>query len=278
MASSAGISSSGQLTRNNTFLIDGLSNDDDSVAGQRGGFSVDAIKEFVVVSNNFSAEYGQASGAIVNVLTRSGTNAMAGRAFYYHRDDSWDASTAASKLVTPTPPKSKLEQKIVGGFYGGPIRRNQIFFFASAEYTDRLTENVVTSPSAPTFRPNDPVVFPQPFTNPQFIGKIDANLSAHNQLAVRYRIDRDELIGTGIGGASTRERGQDRVRQDQDLAVHDNHIVGARGLNEFRMQFARRYFNWDVGPYCPQCPTVNRPGLNLGKASNMPQGRTEDRW
>jgi hypothetical protein len=274
----AGISSSGQLTRNNTFLIDGLSNDDDSVAGQRGGFSVDAIKEFVVVSNNFSAEYGQASGAIVNVLTRSGTNAGMGRAFYYHRDDSWDASTAASKLVTPTPPKSKLEQKIVGGFYGGPIRQNRIFYFASAEYTDRLTENLVTAPTAPIFLPNDPVVFPQPFTNPQFIGKVDANLTPQNVLAVRYRIDRDELIGTGIGGTATRERGQDRVRKDQDLAVHDNHIVGSRGLNEFRMQFARRYFNWDVEPYCPQCPTVNRPGLGLGKASNMPQGRTEDRW
>jgi hypothetical protein len=273
-----GISSSGQLTRNNTFLIDGLSNDDDSVAGQRGGFSVDAIKEFVVVSNTFSAEYGQASGAIVNVLTRSGTNSVAGRAFYYHRDDSWDASTAASKLVTPTPPKSKLEQKIVGGFLGGPIRRNRMFYFASAEYTDRLTENLVTAPTAPVFLPNDPVVFPQPFTNPQFIGKVDTNLTAQHMLAVRYRIDRDELIGTGIGGTATRERGQDRVRKDQDLAVHDNLIVGSRGLNEFRMQFARRYFNWDVTPYCPQCPTVNRPGLGLGKASNMPQGRTEDRW
>ena len=53
----SGISSAGQLTRNSTFLIDGLSNDDDSVAGQRGGFSVDAIKEFIVVSNSFSAEY-----------------------------------------------------------------------------------------------------------------------------------------------------------------------------------------------------------------------------
>ncbi len=274
----SGISSAGQLTRNNTFLIDGLSNDDDSVAGQRGGFSVDAIKEFIVVSNSFSAEYGQASGAIVSVLTRSGTNALAGRSFYYHRDDSWDASTAASKLVTPTPPKSKLEQKIVGGFYGGPIRRNRLFYFASAEYTDRLTENLVTAPTAAIFLPNDPVVFPQPFKNPQFIGKIDANVSSNNLLAVRYRIDRDTLQGTGIGGTATRERGQDRVRQDQDLAVHDNLIVGSRGLNEFRMQFARRYFNWDVERYCPKCPTINRPGLGLGKASNMPQGRTEDRW
>jgi len=273
----SGISSAGQLTRNTTFLIDGLSNDDDSVAGQRGGFSVDAIKEFIVVSNSSSAEYGQSSGAIVSVVTRSGTNSLNGRGFYYHRDDSWDASTAASKLVTPTPPKAKLEQKIVGGFLGGPIRQNRAFYFGSIEYTKRLTENTVTSPTASTFLPNDPVVFEQPLTNPQFLGKVDVTLSSTNSLALKYRRDSDRLIGTGIGGTATRQRGQDRDRTDQDFALNDTWVIGGRGLNEFRMQFARRYFNWDVSNYCPQCPTINRPGLGLGKASNMPQGRTEDR-
>jgi len=272
-----GISSAGQLTRNTTFLIDGLSNDDDSVAGQRGGFSVDAIKEFIVVANAFNAEYGQSSGAIISVVTRSGTNKFDGRGFYYHRDDSWDASTAASKLVTPAPPKSRLEQKIVGGFFGGPIRRNRAFFFGSVEYTRQLSENLVTSPTARIFLPNDPIVFEQPTTNPQVLGKVDMALASSNTLALRYRIDTDRIVGTGIGGNSTRERGQDRDRRDQDFAVHDNWVVGSRGLNEFRMQFARRYFNWDVSRYCPGCPTINRPGLNLGKASNMPQGRTEDR-
>lgn len=273
----SGISSAGQLTRNSTFLIDGLSNDDDSVAGQRGGFSVDAIKEFIVVSNSFSAEYGQSSGAIVSVVTRSGTNTMNGRGFYYHRDDSWDAATAASKLVTPAPPKSKLEQKVVGGFFGGPIRRNTAFYFASVEYTKRLTESLITAPTARTFLPSDPIVFEQPVTNPQFIGKVDVNVAATNTLALRYRRDSDVQTAIGIGGTATRERGQDRDRTDQDLAVHDNWIVGSRGVNELRMQFARRYFNWDVSNYCPNCPTIDRPGLGLGKASNMPQGRTEDR-
>jgi hypothetical protein len=273
----SGISSAGQLTRNSTFLIDGLSNDDDSVAGQRGGFSVDAIKEFIVVSNSFSAEYGQSSGAIVSVVTRSGTNDINGRGFYYHRDDSWDAATAASKLVTPAPPKSRLEQKIVGGFFGGPIRRNSAFYFASVEYTKRITENLVTAPTARTFLPSDPIVFEQPVTNPQVLGKVDLNLAPSNTLALRYRRDSDVQTGIGIGGTATRERGQDRDRVDQDLAVHDNWIVGSRGVNELRMQFARRYFNWDVSNYCPKCPTVDRPGLGLGKASNMPQGRTEDR-
>ena len=94
---------------------------------------------------------------------------------------------------------------------------------------------------------------------------------------MRYRRDSDVQTGIGIGGTATRERGQDRDRTDQDLAVHDNWIVGSRGVNELRMQFARRYFNWDVSNYCPNCPTIDRPGLGLGKASNMPQGRTEDR-
>ncbi len=272
-----GISSSGQLTRNSTFLIDGLSNDDDSVAGQRGGFSVDAIKEFIVVSNSSAAEYGQSSGVIVSVVTRSGTNKIDGRGYYFRRDDSWDASTAASKLVTPTPPKSKLEQQIVGGFLGGPLRQNKMFYFASYEYTDRLTENLVTAPTAPIYLPNDPVAFEQPLTNPQFIGKVDVNLSSANTLALRYRRDSDTIIGTGIGGTATRERGQDRERVDQDFAVHDNWVLGSRGLNEFRMQVSQRYFNWDVSNYCPKCPTTNRPGLGLGKAANMPQGRTEDR-
>jgi hypothetical protein len=272
-----GISSAGQLTRNSTFLIDGLSNDDDSVAGQRGGFSVDAIKEFIVVSNSFSAEYGQSSGAIVSVVTRSGTNNINGRAFYYHRDDSWDAATAASKLVTPAPAKSKLEQKIGGGFFGGPIRKNHAFYFVSVEYTKRLTENLVTAPTARTFLPDDPIAFEQPTTNPQWLAKADLNLSAVNTLAVKYRRDSDRQVGIGIGGANTRQRGQDRDRVDQDVAANDSWVVGSRGLNEIRMQFARRYFNWDVTRYCPDCPTINRPGLNLGKASNMPQGRTEDR-
>ena len=146
------------------------------------------------------------------------------------------------------------------------------------EYTKRLTENLVTAPTAPTFLPNDPIVFEQPLTNPQVLGKIDTNLSSTNTLAVRYRRDSDRLDRHGYRRQRhPRARTGSRSDAIRIVAVHDNWIVGSRGVNEFRMQVARRYFNWDVSNYCPKCPTVNRPGLNLGKASNMPQGRTEDR-
>jgi hypothetical protein len=55
-----------------------------------------------LLSNNFSAEYGHGAGAVVSVLTRSGTNGYAGRAFYYHRDDAWDASSGAARPAVPT--------------------------------------------------------------------------------------------------------------------------------------------------------------------------------
>lgn len=85
------VQSAGQTTRSNSFLIDGASNDDTTVATQRGGFSLEAVREFVVIANQFSAEYGMASGAIVSVVTRSGTNDMQGRLFAFHRDDALDA-------------------------------------------------------------------------------------------------------------------------------------------------------------------------------------------
>ncbi|HSE39877.1 MAG TPA: carboxypeptidase-like regulatory domain-containing protein, partial [Acidobacteriota bacterium] len=67
------VSASGSSGSSNTFLIDGLSNDQDALGDSRGDFSPDAIGEFEVLSSQFNAEYGQASGAIINVLTRSGT-------------------------------------------------------------------------------------------------------------------------------------------------------------------------------------------------------------
>ena len=63
---------------------------------------------------------------------------------------------------------------------------------------------------------------------------------------MKYRRDSDKQIAIGIGGTASRERGQDRDRTDQDVALQDSWVVGSRMVNEFRMQVARRYFNWDV--------------------------------
>lgn len=278
----SGIATAGQTGRNNTFLIDGLTLDEQAFANVRGSVSLDAIREFMVLSNNFSAEYGQAAGAIISILTRSGTNQLAGRGFYFHRDDRLDATPGAARLVVPPEEKSKLEQKVLGGFVGGPIVRDRAFFFGSVEQTIRNTESIVTSRVLKTFRPNDPTRLPVRSRVAQVFGRGDLNLTPVNVLTLRYRLDRGTLDNQSADpvpvGLVAPERRQDVTRQSQDFAVLDTQVLGGTALNEFRFQFARYFVDNDVSRYCPGCPGENRPGIRLGKVGVAPQQRTEDRW
>jgi hypothetical protein len=277
-----GIATASQNGRNNTFLIDGLTLDDHVFATTRGTLSLDAIKEFMVLSNHFTAEYGQASGAVVSVLTRSGTNRSSGRGFYFHRDDDWDATRGAAKLTIPPADKSKLEQKVVGGFLGGPIKLNRAFYFGSIEHTMRDTESIVTSGLQHVFRPGAPTRLPVEARSSQVLARSDVNLRQRNMLTLRYRFERATLTNQtsdpGPVGLISAERRQDEGRRDQDLAVVDNHVIGSTALNEFRFQFARREITTDVTGYCAGCWAENRPGILLGKSSVVPSPRTEDRW
>ena len=276
------ISGSGQIGRNNTFLIDGLT-DDDHVGGlMKGGVSLDSVKEFMVAANNFSAEYGQASGAIVSVLTRSGTNRAAGRVYYFHRDDRWDATDGAAKLAVPPADKTELEAKVVGSFVGGPLVRDRAFYFGSTEYTTRDTESVVTSSVLKTFKPNASPIVPEQFREPQLLGRADFNLNSRNVLTFRYRFDRihetNRTSDPGAVGLIAPERRHDSTRRDQDFAVTDNHVVGSSGLNEFRFQFARRELDSDATKYCSGCPAENRQGILLGKSPVVPAWQIQNRW
>jgi hypothetical protein len=283
-----GIVTAGQTGRNNTFLIDGVSHDEVTLGNSRGSVSLEAVKEFAVLTNNFSAEYGHASGAIVSVLTRSGTNTYAGRAFYFHRDDRWDATHAAARLTAPPTEKTTLEQKVFGGFFGGPISRDKAFFFSSVEETRLDTEQIVTSGVLSTFRPNDSQRLPVRGRNPQLLFRTDLIVRNQHTLTTRYRLDRatrtnaftePRSVGeTSPAGLIAGERRHDVTTQDQDAAVLANQVLGTSGLNEIRVQFARRYVNQDVAKYCPSCPAENRPSILLGKSPLTPQRRTEDRW
>ena len=82
-----GVTAQGQTDRSNSYMVDGVSNDQIVTAGNRGGFSLEAVREFAVMTNQFSAEYGLSSGAVFTVITRSGTNDLDGRMFMFHRGD-----------------------------------------------------------------------------------------------------------------------------------------------------------------------------------------------
>jgi hypothetical protein len=277
-----GLTSAGQTGRNNTFLIDGLTIDDRRQSNLRGSLSLDAIKEFMVLSNSYNAEYGQASGAIVSVLTRSGTNQYAGRAFYYHRDDAWDATPGAARLVSPHEAKSSLQQQILGGVIGGPLARDHAFFFGSTEQTNRDTEQFVTSAVLQAFRPGADARLPVESRSTLAFVRGDVNLAGASLLTVRYRLDRNratnQTADSQPAGLISPERHADVTRVNQDAAVLNNHVFGARGLNELKFQGGRRANESDVTDYCLGCLAENRPGILLGKSPTSPNAVSEHRW
>ncbi len=123
----------------NSFMLDGVDNNARIVDQQNSSNvvsqpSVDALAEFSIQTNNFSAEYGQAAGAVVNATIRSGTNQIRGVGFEFLRNDAFDARNP----FAASDEGKKLNRHQYGGTLGGPVRKDRTFFFASWETTDEL--------------------------------------------------------------------------------------------------------------------------------------------
>ncbi len=135
----------------NSFMLDGVDNNARIVDQQNSSNvvsqpSVDALAEFSIQTNNFSAEYGQAAGAIVNATIKSGTNRFHGSGFEFLRNDAFDAR---NPFAPPTYSK-QLNRHQFGGTLGGPVRKDRSFFFFSWETTDerRGEDYLQTVPTA----------------------------------------------------------------------------------------------------------------------------------
>ena len=122
----------GQDARNNNYMLDGANNNDD-VIGQRAGTQartpIEAVQEFQVLTNQFDAEFGRTNGAIINAVTKQGTNAFRGTAFAFFQDAGMTAETYfVKKSDTDNLTKPETSQQQFGGVIGGPIVQNRAHF------------------------------------------------------------------------------------------------------------------------------------------------------
>ena len=144
------ISISGGRTTENVFRIDGLVVNDHANAGPGSSLhvnmGVDAIREFSVLTNNYSAEFGRGASGVINAITKSGTNEFHGSAYYFHRNSVLDARNFFDpKDIAP------FRRHQYGGAIGGPIRKDKTFFFSNYE---ALTEAKGLSYSTDTLSAN----------------------------------------------------------------------------------------------------------------------------
>jgi Carboxypeptidase regulatory-like domain/TonB-dependent Receptor Plug Domain len=246
----SGLSFAGQRARSNNITVDGLDNNDIVVGAVRATFSQEAIREFQVLAGSYSAEFGKASGGVVNIVTKSGTNTLRGNAYLYFRDKNLNARNYFEQFDVFGNPieleKAPYRQTQWGATLGGPVKRDRTFFFLSQERTDITDNRVVTiDPAAATIL--DSVGFPVELGNvplvverDEILGKLDHHWSPLHSLVARVSYADIEREGVDdFGGTVAKSRGSVQIRNDWSVAVAETDVLSPRLVNELRFQYAR---------------------------------------
>ena len=129
----SGPSVAGQRPDNNTFAIDGVNNDDHDVTGPLVYMSNESVSQFSVLQNQFSPEFGGASGGVFNVIVKSGTNQLHGSLYEYFQNRNLDA-VDNSEVLQGIRSNPRFDNNRLGATIGGPIRKDKLFYFANYEY------------------------------------------------------------------------------------------------------------------------------------------------
>jgi len=275
-----GISIAGQRNLYNSFVVDGVSANDDAADLTGTYYSQEVIDQFQVVTSGGIAEFGRASGGVVNILTRSGTNDWRGDLYGFFRNQRFDARNPLA------PTKDPLTQAQYGGTASGPLRHERTFFFTNFEQTRRNYSTVLTiAPSAlasinnrlrATNYPGAPIetgIVPASFDTTNFFARIDHRLSQRNQLSARYSLYHIEAANSrNVGGLNAVSRGTGINDTDQTVQVSNVTTLSSQTFNEARFQFTHSRLDAPINDTVG--PAVNIAGVaNFGTATFSPLAR-----
>jgi hypothetical protein len=248
----------------NNLTIDGLDNNDDRAARERFQPSLEAVAEVQVITNQFSAEYGRASGGRVNVRTRSGSHEFHGSAVYYFRDEALNANSFRNNSLGVA--RLPLQEHVTGFTLGGPIKKQSVFF-TSYEFSkvldSALIDTLVPLPQNPLFslpRPthperarredvNEPALaadvapYIRPVNTPlrttSFLARVDHPLSETHNASFVYQAGRLWNLRQFGGGNRLAEALQGRRRNSDAVSFTDNYVFSSRLVNQLRLQYSR---------------------------------------
>lgn len=269
----AGIFSlTGGTAFSNNITIEGLDNNDDRSARERFLPSTHAVEEVQVITNQFSAEYGRASGGRVNLRLRSGANRYRGQAFYYFRDESLNAN-AFTRNADPTRGfRIPFQNHNPGVSFGGPIRKEKLFFFTAYEFDfiydraeiisllpietnsafplprptganlgstarDREGQLITVNGGAAVGLYDETVTTPRRAHTWQTRG--DWRLSSNHNLFAVYTLARNRDERSFPGGRRTLDTLRRTGRNSQSIALGDDLIISPQAVNNLRFQFSR---------------------------------------
>jgi hypothetical protein len=229
------ISVNGQDPRNNNYMLDGGNNNDD-VIGQRAGTQartpIEAIQEFQVITNQFDAEYGRTAGAVVNAVTKAGTNQIAGSAFgYFQRGNLTDKDFFAKEKNLP---KANTKYDRWGGTVGGPIIKDKLHYFASLERFSIDRPNTINIPARPDL--STTTATQDRVWNTIFRG--DHQVSRNNTYSVRWLREQSPQFNQIIIGASL-AASREESDVEQTFSTDVNSVLSNTKVNTLRATWTR---------------------------------------
>jgi outer membrane receptor protein involved in Fe transport len=309
-SSGSSINFNGTGTRGATFQINGVNNDDSSENQNRQGASLSTIKEFQVITNNYSAEFGRGYGAVVLVQTKSGTNQIHGDVYWYHNDS---ALNATNNVFAPGVKKGVTRRNQFGFTSGFPVLTDKLFSFISLDHTENSGANnfnrdVFTlaerdpanwfkqtpandTPSNRAFVknivdrfanavPNDPAAGPRVFRGQQgfdfpardYSGRLDWNPRSMDNVTARWQYTRQRFDADDI---ILGERANQNHKQ-QNFGLNWIHSFSSISVGEFRYGLGLRttLVNIAAGNDTPIIRFFNPSPIttqsSIGSAGNFP--------
>jgi hypothetical protein len=266
----------------NGFVVDGVNNTWAEMGEPRQNFAMDSIREFKVSTSNYKAEYGLATGGLVTVVSKSGTNELHGSGLLFFRDQSLTAKT----VFEAERPDFRRYQ--YGGTLGGPIVRNRTHFFVAYEGTK---ENQFMTVNSGGIWPEYDGTFKSEQTRWTYTVKGDHQLTDGQSVFVRWsQEDEYRPIITAGGRTSTSASFDFAVPRHSTVVAH-TWVMSDRALNDFRFQNAFSKYevappfsngSWDPGDFgedrLRHCTLVfSYPSIQIGGCGNSQMG-PEGRW
>jgi len=268
------ISAAGQLGRGGNITIDGQDNNDDVVGGPLANLPQDAVQEFQMATNRFSAEQGRSAAAAINVVTRSGTDTFGGTLSVFLRDDSMQGLPATFDRSTGEAPPFSRQQ--YSATLGGPIARGKAWWFAAAEYRDQdaVVQTGTRDVEARTIRQT---LAAAPLEDFLGMARIDVRATDADTLGFRYLMQ-DEAdtaaskLDRSIGSATQRQASENRHHQG---LVTWTRLLGPTAVSTLRASYSD--FRNQIQPVTPS-RQLTFPTIQDGASFRVPQGTTQTRW
>lgn len=302
---SGSYSSNGQRGRGNNITVDNITSTDISTTGssETGTFSLDAVQEVKLITNNFTAEFGRNSGSQYQIITKSGTNDYHGTMYWFHQNAAFNARDFFDTTGKATP----FIQNQWGFVAGGPVIKNHLFAFGhyegiktrgagsgsvatvltpadQAAITDPTSQTLFTGVGAPT-DPSGSLNGAAPNAGNQYAWSVKIDevwRGGKDSLSARYGTNPVTAVSPGLTfiGTNLPNYGAGVVDTDRQFALAYTHTFSPAVINQFRFAFGRsnpsfQPFTTLKAPFAPVLQIGGGPDA-MGVSNILPQGRVQN--